>query len=237
MRTLKTARRIDSEHNVNLANRRNWYAEAEATDTTQTTDTKTETKTKADDAEKPTILQSHMDKVMGNTRKEATDAAIKKMVADLGYDPNDPKAIETIKGMLNVAKQAEDAKKSAETLAQEKITQLEKERDAAKAEREAFTQERLLEKRDNGIVKAFQAAKANNADDLLILMNAKKPELVKAVLKDDGTVDEAAMTKLVTAAKTDYKSSFVGTGYGSPSNAGAKASHDSKVQLKTKVQA
>jgi len=101
----------------------------------------------------------------------------------------------------------------------------------------ALAQERLLEKRDNGIIKAFQTAKANNADDLLILMNAKKPDLVKAVLKDDGTTDEAAMKKLVEAAKTDYKGSFVGSSPGSPSNNnGRTATTDNKIVLNRRVQ-
>lgn len=216
----KSTRRQNAEFAINLKQRRVWYSpegEPPAAPPAPLPAPATPPPSAEDD------IQKRMDALAGNVRKEATIAARKALLKELGLDPDDPKAVETVKGKLTEAEKAADAKKSAEEKALEKIAALEQERDAAKADREKIIVERQLEQRDNTIKAALAELHCKNPQKVLVLVSADHKADVEAVLKDDGTVDAAKLKTLVDLGKKENPEFFTGGSPGSPSNSGGRA--------------
>lgn len=203
-----------------LSKKRTWFAEAEATTDAAATDATTAwaADDKGKGAKTPVIppeLQEKMNELAGNARKEGKESGAKEALADflkkLGYDkPEDVEA----------AVKAERARIEGEK------TELQKEREARekleadlKAEREARTAletQRRIDQRDSRIKDALKDSR--NPNRVLALMTVEKPEMVKAVMKEDGSIDDKALASLVTTAKGEYKEYFGVSGAGSPSN-------------------
>jgi hypothetical protein len=203
-----------------------------------TTDASEAVDPKTDAKPVPKFTQAEMDAVAGNTRKEAAAAARKALLKELGIDPEDAKAVDTIKGKLTAAQQAEDAKKSVEEKNLEKIALLEKERDEAKSLAEKAQLERQIDKRNDAIKEAFSDPKLHCKQPvkLLKLVTLDHPEKVEAVMKD-GKLDEAAMKALIELGKKENPEYFTGGTPGSVSNSGGRpAPVDKTPVLKKHVQ-
>jgi hypothetical protein len=149
----------------------------------------------------------------GQSKQKLLDEFVK----ELGFEKTDD-----LKALIKSQKEAENAKKDELQKAQDAIAAAQKEAADAKAAAAQLAQERRLEKRDAAIVNALKEARASEADDLFILMRAKQPELLTAIMDDEGQLDKTALTKFVDATKAAYKSRFVGTSPGVPSNTGGK---------------
>lgn len=206
---IKTARRSDSEYNISLAKRRTWYTDPPAGDP-PAGDPPPAKPPAPDPKPEPKFTQAELDAIAGNTRKEATSAATKALLKQFGVDPDDPKAVEGVKALIAAGKSAEDAKKSAETLALEKVAAAEKKAADAEAARDAVIQERQLEKRDNEIITAFTAKElgCQNPAKVMKLLKADHPQELAALLKDDGTVDATKLKALVDLGKKENPEYF-----------------------------
>lgn len=220
------ARRSHLEYHVNLAKRRNWYADEAGGEGGETTDaTKTADATKTDAKMSDDELQKFKDKIAGNLRKEAKASVFKDILTQLGADPNDEKAVENIKARLAKVQEMEDAQKSTETKLQERLTALEKERDEAKADAEKVKTTALAKERDDAVKEALREPKLHCKDVAKVfkLLRADHQGELDALMKADGTLDTDKVKVLVELGKKENPEYFTGGGPGIPSNMGQGA--------------
>lgn len=168
------------------------------------------------------FTQADMDKVAGNRAKEARAAERKALLKELGFDnPDDPKVTENLKAKLAAAKQAEDEKKSAEEKALERIAQLEKERDEARAAAELANGKRIQARVDSKLEALARTAGALHPEDVIDHLRTKQPDKVASLLKSDESIDEKAAIELITEVKKARDNWFqTARGGGSPSMSG-----------------
>lgn len=178
-----------------------------ATTTTTQADSKTETK----------FTQADIDKIAGNRAKEAAASARKALLKELGFDPEDAKAVDTLKGNLTAFKQAEDAKKTAEDKALERIAALEKERDEAKEAAVKLQTARRTDRLNGQLERLASAAKAQVPSDVVEYLNKHHADDVTKLLSDDDTFDEKAAAALMEAVKKARAHWFGITGMGTMS--------------------
>lgn len=166
------------------------------------------------------FTQADLDAIAGNTRKEAAAAARKALLKELGIDDSDPDAVKAVKGKLTAAQQAEEASLSAVEKLQKQLADESKKRAELEAAVEAARQERVINARNAEITKALVSAKVNasEADDLLVLLQAKFGDVVNSVTDADGKVSDKGIKSLVEKAQTVYPKYFANTAPGSPSN-------------------
>lgn len=161
----------------------------------------------------PTFTQAQVDAMMGERAKRAADAAISKLLTDLGYEKP-----EDLKKDTAAAKKAKEEQMSE----LEKVTaELEKERKEkaeAIAQRESERQFRLLDRRNSAITAAAQKARAEAPDDVVLWAEKYHSDDLTKVLKEDGAVDEKAIASLIEKCRAERKNWFTGTAPGSPSN-------------------
>lgn len=233
MPSLKMTRRTDSEYNVNLSKRRNWYSpEGDPPITPPTPPVVPPVPPPAPELK---FSQDDVNNVVGNRVKEATTAARKALLKELGIENvDDPDAVKTVKGKLTAAQLAEEAQLTATQKLERERDAAINERDTAKAERAALAQERNVDHRNEAVKEALTTARCTNATKVMALMSVMQADELKATLKDDGTVDKAALTKLVEAAKKEHKEYFTGTGPGIPSNNGGRNQEPGKPDFGTK---
>lgn len=205
--------------------------ETQATEIADSTTSTADKSTKVED--KKSYTQAELDKMFIERVNQAESATTAKLLKSLGVDK-----LEDATAAIKDAKTLKDAQLTETQRLEKERDEARKEADEHKAERLKIETERQLEKRDSNIVKALTKERANNPEDLLILMTNKKPDLVKAVMKEDGSVDEKALTALILATKQDYKTSFVGSNPSIPSNNNGKSPTGGKdIVLSRKVQA
>lgn len=162
------------------------------------------------------FTQADLDRIAGDTRQKATDAARKKILAELGIeDPDADKALlaEARKRKadeLTEAQKADKAREQAEAATRQAVADLEAERKAIR-----------LERRDTAIRAALTPA-TPKADKVLALLQVQHADAINGVLKDDGTVDATKVTALVDTARKAYPEDFGRGGVGSLSNAGGR---------------
>jgi pyruvate/2-oxoglutarate dehydrogenase complex dihydrolipoamide acyltransferase (E2) component len=168
----------------------------------------------------PKFTQDDMDSVAGNRAKEAAAAERKRLYKELGIDPDDPKALDSVKGKLTAAEKAAEASKTE----MEKLADKAEKEAAKRAELEAkiadMEQKQLIGFRNGEVTKALITAKVNasEAEDLMLLMQAKFPEVLTGVLSDDGKIDQKGMKALLAKAQEAYPRYFANPAPGSPSN-------------------
>lgn len=234
--SIKTARKPIA-FSIDLNKRRNWYAD-ETTDTTTET-TKDTTATKTDAKAETKFTQEDMDRVAGNRAKEAAAAAVKKLLKDLGVDPEDAKALDTVKGKLTAAEAAEKAAMTKEQLLQQERDAALKERDEMKSLADKERLERQIDRRDTTVKAALSDPKLHckSPDKVFKLLKADHQSELDALLKDDGTVDEAKLKTFVDLGKKENAEYFTGGNPGIPSNQGGRpAAAGNEVVLKRRIQ-
>lgn len=172
-------------------------------------------------AEDKKFTQADVDRVAGETRKQAKQAAVNDLLKELGFEKADD-----LKTLVKTAKDQAEAQKTEAQKAIEAKAALEKERDEAKAALTARNAEIEVEKRaalrDSAITKALTSANAK-AEKVLKLLKVDQPDALAATLKEDGTVDEAKVKALIETARKAYPEDFGRGGVGSPSNNGGRA--------------
>lgn len=212
-RSLRPSR---AEASVDLRQRRAWFDEQQQPPPAPTEAPAPDTAPGQQSGQQPaTFTQEQLDKIIGERLKRAEEGWSKKSLETLGVD-----SFETLSKLVQGEKQRIEGEKGELQKIQERLAAAEKLAADSLARATKAEEEKLLERRDQQIEKALGEARSKKANDVLTLLTAKQPELVKAVMKADGTVDKEALTKLVEAAKKAYPEMFGGSGPGSPSNSG-----------------
>lgn len=138
--------------------------------------------------------------------KTAAQSERKKVLAELGIeDPDADKAL-----LAEARKRKADEQTEVEKTAAE-LTKEKAKREAAESELKSFQEKVETEKRaaalDGAITKALTTANAK-AEKVLKLLKVDQAEALTAVLKEDGTVDEAKLKALVETARKLYPEDF-----------------------------
>ena len=210
------------------------------TETTQDTTTTPETTHSPDtqpaqsgetNAADKQFTQADVDRIVGERAKRASEAAINKMLADLGIESADK-----LKAEIDAKRKRDEAELSE----MDKLTQ---QLDALKADKEAAEQraqqadaKRLEAIRDGAIMRAIGGAE--HPSRVMLLLQAEHTEKVAAVLGEDGTVDEAALKTLGELARKEYASEFKpsgGPGSGSHNSGKPTADNDLKERIKKSI--
>lgn len=216
---IRSLRRPNAEAAVDLRQRRAWFDEQQQPPAQQNSETP-----KPDTApgqqsgqQQATFTQEQIDKIIGERVRRAEETSIKKLLEGLGVASADD-----LTKLVQAEKQRIEGEKSELQKAQDRLAAAEKEAADFKTRAEKAEQERLMASRDQEIKSALGDARAKKPTKVLTVMATEYPELVKAVMKADGTVDKDALSKLTEAAKKAYPEDFTGSGPGSPSNSGGK---------------
>lgn len=204
-----------NSHQQLLSKRRTWFADGDATtDATATDTTAVDDKGKGG-ASTNTLTQEKVNELVGKARLEGKGSALIEWAKELGFEKP-----EDIKTLIDAKKAADEAAMSEKDKLEKALADARKEAEDAKAARAELEKQRLLDKRDSRIKDVLKDSR--NPNHVLVLMSAERPDVVNAVMKDDGTFDEKALSTLVTTAKQEYKYLFGGAGPGIPSNAGGR---------------
>lgn len=147
------------------------------------------------------FTQKDMDKIAGNRAKESAESTRRALLKDLGFDPDDAKAIETIKGSLSAFKQSEEAKKTLEDKLQEQINTLTKERDDAKNAAAQAAALRRADLIDSRLKDLALTAKAQIPSDVIDYLNKHHAAEVSNLLNETNTFDEKAAAALIETVK------------------------------------
>jgi hypothetical protein len=159
------------------------------------------------------FTQAEVDVMMGERAKRAAEAAITKLLTDVGYENIDGLKKDTVE-----ARKKREAEMSEAQKAQADAEAARKERDEYKATLEAERQQRKIDKRDNAVITAAQKARAQDDRDVLLWAREYQREQLEKAVSEDGTVDEKAVNAIIEACRLARKNWFTGSAPGSPSN-------------------
>ena len=163
----------------------------------------------------PVFTQDDLNRIAGQTRKEASEAARKAILSELGVDN-----LDSLKAVIQAAQAREDAELSAS----EKLEkQLLKEQDATKALQAQIDQmqtERILNARQSTLKEFARNAGAQDVAALAVLVGAQKADAFAALFDETNQTTDAKMDKFMKQLQADYSFLFATTGAGSTSNAG-----------------
>jgi hypothetical protein len=211
---IRTTRRSDAQAGVNLSKRRAWYdGEAPpATPATPSTPDIPPVKREIDDGdEQPIMTTAKLKERLERARRTEREALLK----ELGIE--DPAADREL--LASARKRREDEKTEAQK-ATERADAEKARADKATADFEAYKAEQetkaRLTTRDSAIKTALTKENAK-ADKVLALLQVQHADVVSAVLKDDGTVDDSKVAALVKKAREVYPEDFGRGGVGVPS--------------------
>jgi uncharacterized protein YdiU (UPF0061 family) len=144
----------------------------------------------------------------------------KATLAELGIEDADTDKALLAEARKRRADEQTEAQKAVEALEKEKAKREKAEADLADHLTKAAAKERA-DALNTAVKDALTKANAK-ADKVLKLLRVDHAELLDAVLKEDGTVDEKALAKVIEAARKDYAEDFGRGGVGSPSNANGR---------------
>lgn len=161
----------------------------------------------------PTFTQAQVGAMMGERAKRAAEAAITKLLADLGAE-----SLDTLKKDTAAAKAAKEAEMTALDKANAAIEAEKKRAAEFEAQLTNERQSRLLDRRNSAITAAAQKARAEVPDDVVTWAEKHAAAELAKVLKEDGAVDEKAVGALIDKCRAERKNWFTGSGPGSPSN-------------------
>lgn len=141
------------------------------------------------DKTEPTFSQAEVNKIAAQTRKEASEAAQKKLLESAGVD-----SLDTLTALLADAKKRKEAEMSEAEKLQAQLTALTQSLELEKAKRLELEQARVTDKRDNGLLALLD--KAHDKSKVLTLIKAEKPTEIAALITD-GAFDDTAAQKLI----------------------------------------
>jgi len=166
----------------------------------------------------PTLTQKQVDALMGNTRKEASSAALSALAKKLGF--------ETVEEMEAAAKEAKELKEKSKTDLEKETERANKaEAKAVEAEAKAVAAEskRRADYVDSRMTALATAAKAVDAAEVADHFRSKRAEDVDALYSEDGKFNEDKAAKLIEEVKKSKPHWFsVNRGVGSPSVSGGR---------------
>lgn len=205
---------------------------ADVTETTVTpvpTDTQQEKKgDKAGAAvTEQTFTQADVDRIAGNTRKEAKSAAISELLKELGFEkPDDLKAI-----VSEAQKRKQDEMSEADKLRAD-LAKLTQERDNAAQRAQEVEAARIADKVNGKLEALAVKARVEHPEDVVKFLRDNHSDDVNALVNEAGAIDDKAAEKLLEVVKKARPNWFAVGGPGSPSNRdGRPVAPDNKVQL------
>lgn len=157
------------------------------------------------------FTQADIDRIAGDTRKSAKEKAIADFLKDLGLDN-----VEDVKARIVAAKAKEDADKSEAQKASDRADAADKKRQEVEQRLATYEAERLIGKRDDKITDAAKVAGCTEPTDIIAWAERNEPTALKALMTDDGTVDDKAVAKLIEAARKARPAWFRPATPGSP---------------------
>lgn len=162
------------------------------------------------------FTQADLDRIAGETRKSARQAAIADLLKELGVEKPDD-----LKALVTKTREQEEAQKTEAQKALERAEKAEARAQEAEARAQSIEAQRILDRRDNAI-----RAKAGQAHDIdAVLEWANRPanaDLLKKTVGDDGAVSEKAVDELIAAAQKNAAYLWKKGGVGSPSNSNGR---------------
>jgi hypothetical protein len=160
---------------------------------------------------KPQFTQEDVNRIVADRAARAKEAERKALLAEFGTDD-----VETVKKLIKLARDTEDASKTELEKKDTEIQRLTKERDDAAALARETRLSQFREKRDNIALKAAEDAGAVDAGAVVALLAYKGtlPEVA-----EDGKIDEIQLKKLVDDLKKTSPNLFA-TSKGFPSSRG-----------------
>lgn len=189
---------------------RSWFDEVPPTPAPEPQPTPTPADKSGEDKR---FTQAEVDAMMGERAKRAAEAAVSKLLTDLGYEKP-----EDLKKDTAAAKKAKEEQMSELEKANEKLAAIEKAKLEAETQLANERQSRLLDRRNSAITAAAQKARAEAPDDVVLWAEKHAADQLAKVLKEDGSVDEKAVNTLIEKCRTERKNWFTGSAPGSPSN-------------------
>jgi hypothetical protein len=161
----------------------------------------------------PTLTQKQVDAIMGNTRKEASTAALAAMAKKLGF--------ESVEEMETAASEAKALKEKSKTDLEKETERANKaEAKAAAAEAKALEAEatRRADYVDSRMTAIATAAKAVDATEVAEYLRSKRADDVDALYSEDGKFNDEKAKKLIEDLKKSKEHWFAkASGVGSPS--------------------
>lgn len=180
-----------------------------------------------------TFTQEQLDRIIGERLERAKKTIVSDFLKGLGVDSQD-----ALKSVISAHQSQQDALKTEAQRWEEKLTAAEQARIELQSKWEAADKRAAeleskwrTDRRDAALTRALTDAKAEDVDDLLLLLSAKHSDLVSATLKEDGTLDNKAVEALVAKAKEVYGKHFARVP-GSPSNRNGKSPDTDKERMK-----
>lgn len=192
---------------------RSWFDEVPPTTPAQSITTPATPAVQQGASGERTFTQAEVDAMMGERAKRAADAAVAKLLADLGAEN-----LDTLKKDTAAAKAAKEAEMTALDKANAAIEAEKKRAAEFEAQLTSERQSRLLDRRNSAITAAAQKARAEAPDDVVLWAEKYHSDDLAKVLKEDGAVDEKAVGALIEKCRAERKNWFTGSGPGSPSN-------------------
>lgn len=218
-----------------LVQRRRWYDGSEQEgEGSQPTDTGTPPGKSGGDSggnsSQPTqtLTQDEANRLIGEARRKGRESAVADLLKDLGFEKADD-----LKALVTDARKRQEADMTEAEKAKAAKEAAEKERDELKARLEAAERQRLTDRRDAAIRSALTSAGVKSLDKTFAVLASLKSKDIGAVLKDDGTVDDAKVRALVDGAKKDYPEDFKTGGAGSPSLSGGRVTGSPPPKIRT----
>lgn len=160
-----------------------------------------------------TFTQADVDAIVGERAKRAAEAAVSKVLADIGYEK-----LDDLKKDTAAAKAAKEAEMTALDKANAAIEAEKKRAADFEAQLTSERQSRLLDRRNGAITAAAQKARAEAPNDVVLWAESYHKDDLEKVLNEDGSVNEKAVTDLIEKCRGERKNWFTGSGPGSPSN-------------------
>jgi hypothetical protein len=146
--------------------------------------------------EKVTLTQRELNRIALKEAKNAKASAEKAFLDALGVGN-----LDEIKAMLTAHREKQEAEKSESQKLLDALNAAKQETAAALQKATELEKKNRLDKRDSNL-KALLMAKANDADDVLLLMKGAHGDKLDALLDEDGNFDNEAAVKLVTEYQT-----------------------------------
>lgn len=231
---IRTARRTDSEVGVSLRQRRRWFADEEGTTAAAASTTPTPADKQGDKdatAANQTDKQEELNRAFAERARLAKQARENELLKELGFDPEQGGNLDGLKALVKQARDHAEGQKSELQKLQDKVTALEAKNQALQKEADETNAARVTDRRNAKITELAVKAKAEVPADVVVWAEANAADLLKATVKDDGTVDEAAVNKLVEECRKQRKGWFGGGGPGSPSNRGGEVPEPGKKEM------
>lgn len=164
-------------------------------------------------ATEATFTQAELDRIVGERAKRASEAAISKLLQSLGVEN-----VEQAQSTFEDAKKRREAEMSELEKAQAQIEAAQKQAKEALEAKQSLEQTIIANGRKQAFLKAVADGGGSNADDLFILVNAKRANDFTAVFDEDTSPNEAKMKQFIKQVQNDFPTYFGTSGAGSPSN-------------------